>query len=642
MKGLLFTLSALLTVKLGFLMGIAPAVGHLNAMLDLKNDLTGNIPYSWETNLGPDLAPISVAAAQKPVADSLGRVMLEIDSMAKPDKQEASSVNASGSTTSEANPAQLVTSKSAYSKSCYFNKYGYQYHYEEEDFISRPDEEEIEAARSREIPEWVSHPIDGTIDAEAESQEESIRHEEDGYKDGEEQGVDEGDDAYQDGYQGQKETPVSTPLAQSANEPVRVQTANSPKEILDSYILDTLEFSDLLSGMKKGMSGDDLAATDEYGDEILVGPESAPYYCPPVPCYRPATTYEVTTELLEIKSGQPCPQEEESLETVPLPDKKKTGTPGLENRSPSTPKASNSKISDQKDRADENDHAWIDRFPSAGILELPEETRQLLEPYLLSEKRANGPLTPGKKTAFSPYSVRSTEVPADFYVDLLKTFPFEQEGWSDTRLFLPQEALSQIIGSPEEPSETKKPSDDSNDYVPCRYGDLDPQRLHYYEPRPAMAFTESSKKYLTSEDQQLLKRLDRMAIDPPAVRRAVLENHLEYLGPDAYFIRDRFERRTGTDLLSLAEDLPAAAVFLIVCRLTVNDTLLPAEAAALLQKSLAKLPTWWAKRIARSVDSVEEDSIDLVIDQVYREDYWEERWESEPVLQTKREPTPKG
>lgn len=126
--------------------------------------------------------------------------------------------------------------------------------------------------------------------------------------------------------------------------------------------------------------------------------------------------------------------------------------------------------------------------------------------------------------------------------------------------------------------------------------ELDEQSSHGLESGLEL-FAWHPAELLTPEDQQQLGFLEAMADKSSQARRRALGRYIDQLGFNAQDLADRFERQSGIEVQTLADDLPGAAAFFGVYRLVEQGELGMGEGADLLRRTLANLRLEWIEGV---------------------------------------------
>jgi len=112
------------------------------------------------------------------------------------------------------------------------------------------------------------------------------------------------------------------------------------------------------------------------------------------------------------------------------------------------------------------------------------------------------------------------------------------------------------------------------------------------EPRVELLGS-SPEDLLTTADQNLLRALVRSNEAPSGVARATFNDYLGTLGMEATDFQTRFETASDMEVLSLVDDVAAAAAFLGAFRLVEQGELSLDEAVETLRQNLHGLPEAW-------------------------------------------------
>jgi hypothetical protein len=644
MKGICFILSALLTVLGGVLLGFAPVDGYSDLRIKV-GAFAPEIPS--ETRQAESTS--DVASPTETV------VQLSLKEAAKPESDR---------------PAAET---SDYDSMAFFEKYGYQYEYDYdydyETVESPPDDEtdqdenvaidtsEHRKSKRDSAPSWVKDPISGTIRSKIEDKSpdgESYVEADESPDEPDHENYEVEYDAWYENYEDparieqykeESTVPTSTEKDEDSsgtddtNQTFSYPThENRPYHYEHEYGYDkdnfyqaNIEDSSVHSQqtnenslIDKPITQDpnpavgNFIATDEYGDEMLLGPQNSKRYCLP---YRSPYAKLLMEKISTEKEYPTLPEGQYDARSYiveePQETDSKASTDAAEevDQIDTNIEALPTDLDEQDDPVDTTNRSLMQYLHSEGILDYPFPESGLSESIAVSCEKFNLPLQSILVEPAKAFGNSAVIEQADFYEGYIKSYPEKSEILFDQGSTLPKE---------------------SNDTVPCRYrlaenrsaADVRPDKIEQYVPNPG--------ERLTIRDCELLKRLDRMALDPPAIRRAVLKNYIASLGDDAYEIQQRFESSTGTSLFSLVEDIPSTAVFLTALRLVDDSWLLPSEASDLIQSGLANLSTSWAKQVARIAADHRDESIDLVIDRVYRQLYWQDQAEPSPIFQASR------
>ncbi len=187
-------------------------------------------------------------------------------------------------------------------------------------------------------------------------------------------------------------------------------------------------------------------------------------------------------------------------------------------------------------------------------------------------------------------------------------YEYDQAGDATDEADSPQQSLEE--DSSEMGTEAEAPDDFS-------YDDADPYEYYGYgtgevEQPPAEDAAEEVMEPSTSglelfawrpgellvdSDRQILADLERLCDRPSGTRRATLNEYLDTLGMEAIDLATRFEDVTGIEVLSFADDLPAAAAFLASFRLRQQRELGIDETVDLLQRSLKNVSLDWIEGV---------------------------------------------
>ncbi len=119
---------------------------------------------------------------------------------------------------------------------------------------------------------------------------------------------------------------------------------------------------------------------------------------------------------------------------------------------------------------------------------------------------------------------------------------------------------------------------------------------------------------LSTDDQELLRRLSGMLYEDSEARRSVLNNYLESEYSDILGLANRLKESTGTEVLGLADNLPGAAAFLAVFRLVERSDLNMDQAVVVLQESLASPSQQWISEVDAIANGSEDESTASVSD----------------------------
>ena len=653
MKGICFILSALLTVLGGVLLGFAPVDGYPDLRIKV-GAFAPEIPS--ETRQAESTSDVAPPADVASPTETFGQ--LNLKEVAKPESD------------------QLVPETSDYDSMAFFQKYGYQYKYDYdydyETVESLPDDKTAQdesvvidttdhrKSKRDSIPSWVKDPISGTIESKVEDKgpddENYVEADESPDEPDHESYEVEYDTLYEDYEdparieQYDKEPTVPTSIEKDEdsldtddtnstfsypiheNRPYHYEheygyDKNSFYQSQIENSLDSRQKSSENSSLDKPVTQDpnpafaNFMATDEYGDEMILGPQNSKRYCLPYRLpYQNLLTEEVSTEkeypALSEGEHDTMPyvvEEPKEVNNKEISDAAEEVNQ-IDNNIESSEEPLPDDLDEQDDAVDPINRSLMQFMRSEGVLDYPFPESDLTETTVVNFEKFTSPLQSILVKPAKSFVNSAAIEQADFYEGYIKSYPDKSEILFDQGSAMPKESNDTVTYS------------DVAENISA--DDIRPDKIEQYVPIPGNC--------LTLKDCELLKRLDRMALDPPAIRRAVLENYIASLGDDAYDIQQQFESQTGTSLFSLAEDIPSTAVFLTAFRLVDNYWLLPSEASDLIRSSLANLSSSWSKEVARIAADHHDESIDLVIDRVYRQFYWQDQAEPSPILQASR------